>query len=461
MTWAAVGSLGTHQSATLNQASSVLTTTATLEVGNVAILAIAVDNHQTTDGDEGAVSGVVDSAGNTWVKAAEFTNGNGVAQGGATCSIWYTKATTQLTSGGTITASFTNSASRDASAMSAHEFTVTAGAVISVEASATLANDGADPGSLNATTPNAEFLRFRAIATESKVTVVLTPTAGWTAITAMGVSVGATTVCMWVSGEFIISTATSAASDPAAYVSTHSSVYVAFKEAPGVILGVVTKTEAGNTVVATGVLPLKGVVTRTEAANTLAATARIAIVGTTSVTEAPDTLVAAGEQITEVIGDAALIEAPNTLAASGVLPIVGAASAVEAGDTLSAQGALPIIGAVVITEGVDTLSAVGYFRNLATLSVTEAPNTLIAAGALGLTGVVSVIEVLDTIEAFGVSDVKGVLSVTERPDTIVFTSSKFPFAAPTPKGFATGKLRAPYGWRVRRGRRERPDPYSW
>jgi hypothetical protein len=93
MAIASVGTLGTAVNTGNNQASIVLTTSATLEAGNLGVIVISVDNNQTTDGDEGAVSGVVDSAGNTWLKGAEFTNGQGTAQTGATCSVWYVRAT--------------------------------------------------------------------------------------------------------------------------------------------------------------------------------------------------------------------------------------------------------------------------------------------------------------------------------------------------------------------------------
>ena len=238
MAWASVGILGAVDNATANQASLVLTTGASaLEAGNVGVLILAVDNNQTTDGDEGAVTGVVDSAGNTWSKAVEFTNGQGSAQDGATCSVWYVKAATQLAAGGTITASFSNSTSRDASAARVWEFTIGAGSTVSVETTNTLANDGADPGSLDAATASAEFLRIRAIASESDSLISMTNTASWTDMGRSVADPGVSAIGQGIRGEFIISTGTGSASDPTLFSADHASVYVVLKEVSGAISG--------------------------------------------------------------------------------------------------------------------------------------------------------------------------------------------------------------------------------
>jgi len=107
------GTLGTSVNTGNNQSTfSHATATTTLSVGNLGVIIIATDNNQTTDGDEVCVSNVTDSAGNTWLKAGEFTNGQGAAQAGALVSVWYTVALNQLNTAGTITGSFTAPTSR-------------------------------------------------------------------------------------------------------------------------------------------------------------------------------------------------------------------------------------------------------------------------------------------------------------------------------------------------------------
>jgi fibronectin-binding autotransporter adhesin len=233
--WGGGGAFIAGNSSTANQASQNFTVTSTQLVGVFAVLIIAVDNNQTTDGDEGAVTSVTDSAGNTWSKAAEFCNGQGSAQAGATCSIWYSTITSQLTgASSTITVNFSNAASRDKSAVGGSgAFTIGAGSVVSVQGTNTLANDGADPGSLNFTTPNEEFLRVRGIAGETNSTTALTNTAGFTSTDSSQTSGGGATANMAVRGEWIISTGTGAASDPTWTAVDCASVYVAFKETLG------------------------------------------------------------------------------------------------------------------------------------------------------------------------------------------------------------------------------------
>lgn len=240
MAFADLNIFNAANSSTANQASITINTGGTYPVGTLAVLIIALDNNQTTDGDEGAVTGITDDASggsNTWSKGAEFCNGRGAAQGGATCSIWYSQLARQLTGANVITAALSNATSRDKTAYMIRGFSVGAGSTIAVEGTpATLANNAADPGSLNVTTGNIECLRVRGIAAESNATTDLTVTASWTDFwtVASGSTVttagGGSAANMAVRGEFRINTATSAASDPTLFAADCASVYVAFKE---------------------------------------------------------------------------------------------------------------------------------------------------------------------------------------------------------------------------------------
>jgi len=235
MAIASVGTLGSALSTTANQSTLVLTTGATVTVGQHITLIIAFDNTQTTDGTSSGVSGVTDSAGNTWFKGHEYTNGNGTAQTGASCALWHCRVTTQLNSGGTITATFANSGNTDASAMSAWRWSTAAGARLAIEGTVGgLANDAAAAGSLNVTTSNIGCLRIRAIASESSSTTALTKTAAFTAVLTQAVSgAGTSNTEMGIRGEYLISTSTGQASAPTAGAGAvdHASVYVAFREA--------------------------------------------------------------------------------------------------------------------------------------------------------------------------------------------------------------------------------------
>src|SRR3989304_7222955 len=130
MAWTSVGSIGGAQH-TGSQNTVVMTTNATAVAGSVVVISVAIDNTSTTDGNTTEVSSITDSVGgNTWTKAREFCNSQGAAASGATVSVWYSKLTNTIPSGGTITAILANSVT--AKAISAWEFSVAAGATISV-----------------------------------------------------------------------------------------------------------------------------------------------------------------------------------------------------------------------------------------------------------------------------------------------------------------------------------------
>ena len=172
-------------------------------------------------------------SGETWTKAGEFTNGQGTVQTGATCAIWYKLKAATLDTGGLIKASFANSGTSDKSCMSAWEFTVAAGSTVSVSATGTLAADATTTvGSVNPATASAEFLRFRATATEHSSAVAWTKTAAFDSLLSQAVSTGTTAAAMAVRGEFDISTGTGSASAPtwAGTNSDHASIYIAFLE---------------------------------------------------------------------------------------------------------------------------------------------------------------------------------------------------------------------------------------
>lgn len=234
MAFASVGTGGTSLNTNNNQSSSSHTVaTNNLTAGRLGVLIISVDNNQTTDGDENAVSSVADSTGvNTWSKGIEYCNGNGAAQAGATVSIWYCLAASNLDAGGSITWNFSNNSSRDESCSSLWIFSVGAGSTVAVEGTpAGLAGDAADAASLDVTTSNIECLRVRGIAAELNSATQMTATSGgaWTLFS--NTRSANTAAAMAVYGEHRIVTATNAASDPALPSNCdHASGYIAFRE---------------------------------------------------------------------------------------------------------------------------------------------------------------------------------------------------------------------------------------
>ena len=149
------GALGTAQSKGTGNTVTI-TTGATAPVGSLVVVCIGVDNVATTDGDHGEVVSVVDSAGNTYIKAGEWTNGQGAAGEGATVAVYQSVLAAQLTSGGTITV--TLGANVDARSAIAGYWTI-GKASVAVAGLATQATDGADPAAMTlADLPSREYL---------------------------------------------------------------------------------------------------------------------------------------------------------------------------------------------------------------------------------------------------------------------------------------------------------------
>lgn len=204
MSWSSIGNIGTAANA-VSSTTITITTSATAEAGNVVLVAIGKDNTSTTTGDNSEVTGVTDSAGNTYTKICEHTRG-GVAAASITVSVWRSLITSQLTSGGTITASF---ATTIAKGISAWEFSFGAGSTVSAPVGLVTQEGSAnDPASLAVSgLGSAERLYVRAVGREGN-SAAFTATGTWTAITAAQ-SAGA---C--VAAEFKIATSTGETSDP-------------------------------------------------------------------------------------------------------------------------------------------------------------------------------------------------------------------------------------------------------
>ena len=369
MTIAHIGDLGTALSSGNNQSSLVLTTTADAEAGNLVVLLVAVDNNQTTDGDSTAVSGITDSAGgNTWTRGKEFANGQGANQAGADVSIWFSVLDNTIPSGGTITATFTNATTSDASAMTAKEFSVAAGAGVQIEGTpGGLADDAADPGSLDVTTANRECLRVRAIASESNSATALTVTAGGWAAFAQAVSgAGTSATEMGIRGEWIISTGTGAASNPTAFSADHASAYVAFVEGatPGV-----GDTDGAGAAVAVGAAFVAGAAAAAAAgaANGVGSSTASAVgLATGAASEA-----GAGSEIVSGVGAAT---AATDGAASGTGIVSGVGTAVGSSEPST------------IIESADGAAAGAGSANAEGIAFHDAIASAIASGAAAASG---------------------------------------------------------------------------
>lgn len=206
MAWGSVGTLGSTQEK-VDDTTMTLVTLAAAEAGNVVVVVVATNNDAIGDGDTGEVAAISDESGNTWSKAVEFTNGQGAADAGAVVSIWYSKITTTIPLNGLITVTFTVSSA--AKAMTVWEFTIGAGNVVSVEGSATLATDGADPGAITlGSLASQEYLWIHGLAGEGPNADAYTWDADYQQIDGNGTTGGSAASNMHVRGGYRIFTGT-------------------------------------------------------------------------------------------------------------------------------------------------------------------------------------------------------------------------------------------------------------
>lgn len=234
MAFASVGSIGTGSEKTSDN-SFAITTTATAEVGNVVVVLVAIDNITT---DPGAASAettditVTDSAGNTYTRAVEFTNGNTTAGNSVTAGIFYSQLTSQLGSGGTITINLSGNAT--AKGASAHEFTKDSGTTLSVVGKVTQPTDSsADVAAYsNSGLASKEYLFVHVHGIEwTTASGTWGNDADYTDITGDGTSGGGNTTNIRVQGGFRIATLTGDEVDTSFDSSTdHAQALIALEE---------------------------------------------------------------------------------------------------------------------------------------------------------------------------------------------------------------------------------------
>jgi hypothetical protein len=231
MAFASVGSFGAVGTST-DGTSFQLTTTATVEAGNLAILGIVFDNLTGTTGDNSEVTSVSDSAGNTWVKGGEYTYGQSTPGEGVTSSCWYSRLTSQLTSGGTITVNFSGTVT--AMCCSGWEFTVGAAvtaAAAPVGSATTTANGYGSVAFSGLSSANRVYFRVMGRETNIADTTQITPSTNFTAITAIRSHNSAASVCL--RGEFRVNTSTGETSNPSIVNNAQDSsgIFIALEEA--------------------------------------------------------------------------------------------------------------------------------------------------------------------------------------------------------------------------------------
>src|SRR5437870_1439557 len=232
--WAAFASGSSFCTANVGTGATSWTfgTSAQLTAGNVGVIVLATDNVAITDGNTNDHSSITDAAGNTWTKAREWTNAISAVADAATVSVWYSKASFNLASGGNITVNLSGSIA--AKAVTCWQFTMGASNMIVVEGGADKSDDQADASLITlAGLPNIEHLFIRGTASEASGQTY-TASTNYTAFNSTSSTFvgGATSTSMDARGEFRIFTATTDTTDPAMSSTTRdrASTMVALRE---------------------------------------------------------------------------------------------------------------------------------------------------------------------------------------------------------------------------------------
>ncbi len=133
MAWSNVAIGDTNFSKT-SGTTLVITLGLTITVGQVLCIHVAADNIGAADSDAGTETSCADSKGNSYTKIRERVNGSPGAGAGATAAMFFTKVTTQLVSGDTVTITFSSAVTAKAATTSL--FSIGAGNTVTVDGQA-------------------------------------------------------------------------------------------------------------------------------------------------------------------------------------------------------------------------------------------------------------------------------------------------------------------------------------
>lgn len=232
--WVSVSNYGTANDKVASTSITVFSPALLqLTVGDVIVLAIGADNTQGADGQTSLVTSVVGNNSGAFQKAYEYTNGEGGAGLGATCSVWFKRLNSDIAPGlDEIDVFF--AAPITAKVVTGYVFH-TSRAIVNLVAAQGRADD-IDPGSMTiGGLPSAQYLYFRAVATERN-SFGFVPTAGYTVLGTdttndPGDPVdGTDDTNVSIGAEFKIGNpSTGDASDPTTGVPQSASVFLAFQ----------------------------------------------------------------------------------------------------------------------------------------------------------------------------------------------------------------------------------------
>lgn len=199
-----------------------------------------------------------------------------------------------------------------------------------------------------------------------------------------------------------------------------SLVAVGFEEATSGASGTLARTNANDTLAATGTTTVTGSLARTNVNDTSSATGTTTVIGSLAVTNANDTGAISGSVGEPVSGTLAVTNVNDTSAATGTTTILGTVAKTNVNDTSAAQGTTTVLSTAAITNANDTLSANGSIGSAVggSLAVTNANDTSAATGTTTIVSSLTTTNLNDTSSASGTTTILGTLSITNSNDTL-------------------------------------------
>lgn len=193
-----------------------------------------------------------------------------------------------------------------------------------------------------------------------------------------------------------------------------------FEEATSGASGTLARTNANDTLAATGTTTVTGSLARTNVNDTSSATGTTTVIGSLAVTNANDTGAISGSVGEPVSGTLAVTNVNDTSAATGTTTILGTVAKTNVNDTSAAQGTTTVLSTAAITNANDTLSANGSIGSAVggSLAVTNANDTSAATGTTTVVSSLAKTNLNDTSSASGTTTILGTLSITNSNDTL-------------------------------------------
>ena len=254
MAISSIGDRGTGVAGASASTTVTMAPSATVAVGR--ILVVSVVSPTATH------SSVTDTGSNTYELLGE-SSGNS-----QTTSVWFSRITTQLTTGSTITATFDSSVAEKC--VGAWEFSVASGYTVALAQETENTGTGSGFGSLaNGSLASGARLYFRACGKNANSTTTLTATAS-PAFTSLGWTIRSrnNAAARVLRGEFRIETSTGATSNPTfAVTGNYATTFVALNEVPLPVTGTGTPTQGADASSATGAHGVAGTAGATQGAD--------------------------------------------------------------------------------------------------------------------------------------------------------------------------------------------------